>query len=308
MQCKGKIFKNVLLLIFAVVFASVPLSTRDFVWAVTSTEAVNISAEVVAPPPPGGGGGGGGVPSPLQTAVNFSGRAYPKSPVTLLKDGQRVITTIAGPDANFKISLTGLSSGNYTFSIYGEDDALRKSSLFTFSIFITKGATTDITGIFITPTIDADKSEVKLGDNIAIFGQSAPDSEITISVNSDEEIFVKTDTDTNGIFLYNLDTSPLALEQHFAKSKAAYKGESSSFSRFVSFKVGTKTVAKTRVAVLKGDLNDDGRVNLIDFSIAAFWYKRELSTSMLVREIEALNGDGKVDLVDFSIMAFFWTG
>src|SRR3989338_10019043 len=62
----------------------------------------------------GGGGGGGGSfspPSTPQTAVNFSGRAYPKSTVTLLKDAQIAATTIAGADANFQISLSGLSTG-----------------------------------------------------------------------------------------------------------------------------------------------------------------------------------------------------
>jgi hypothetical protein len=47
---------------------------------------------------------------------------------------------------------------------------------------------------------------------------------------------------------------------------------------------------------------------LIDFSIAAFWYKRPLSAEFLAREQKHLNGDGKIDLIDFSIMAFYWTG
>jgi len=46
----------------------------------------------------------------------------------------------------------------------------------------------------------------------------------------------------------------------------------------------------------------------VDFSIAAFWYKKALSVSFQAIEKEKLNGDGRVDLVDFSIMAFNWTG
>lgn len=250
----------------------------------------------------GGGGGGGGIIAPV-TSVIFSGRAYPLSKIIVLKDGQEAITTIAGPDANFYISLTGLSSGNYTFSLYGEDDELRRSTLFTFPVFITQGATTNISGIFIAPTIDVDKSEVKKGDNIAIFGQSAPNSEITIAVNSDEEFFNKVDTDENGAYLYNFDTSPLAITQHFTKSKSALNGELSSFSKVVSFMVGTKNIAKAAQEFLKGDLNGDGRVNLVDFSIAAYWYKRSSPPPSV-----DLNSDGKVDLVDFSIMAYYWTG
>ena len=58
----------------------------------------------------------------------------------------------------------------------------------------------------------------------------------------------------------------------------------------------------------RADLNCDKRVNLVDFSIAAYWYKRTISAEFAVKEKERLNGDGKVDLVDFSIMAFYWTG
>jgi hypothetical protein len=67
--------------------------------------------------------------------------------------------------------------------------------------------------------------------------------------------------------------------------------------------VGTKTVLKEKPEIVKGDFNKDGRVNLVDFSIAAYWHKRP-SPPVSVD----LNGDGKVDLVDFSIMAFYWTG
>ena len=269
-----------------------------------------------APPaPPGGGGsggsgssGGGGETITPVTGVTFSGRAYPMSKVTVLKDGQIAITTIAGPDANFDVSLTGLSPGNYTFSVYGEDDSLRRSTLFTFSVFITKGATTNISGIFLSPTIDVNKTEVKKGDNIAIFGQSSPDSEITISVNSDKERFVKTDSDENGVYLYNLDTSPLGVEQHFVKSKSAYENGISSFGKSVGFRVGTKNIARVPKKFMRGDLNDDGRVNIVDFSIAAYWYKRQISANFIAKEAERLNDDGKINLIDFSIMAFYWTG
>ncbi len=61
-------------------------------------------------------------------------------------------------------------------------------------------------------------------------------------------------------------------------------------------------VEKERPAI-RGDVNKDNRVNLVDFSIAAYWYRR-LSPPASVD----INGDGRVDLIDFSIMAFYWTG
>jgi len=257
----------------------------------------------------GGGGGGGGVPSLSPTAVRLSGKAYPLSKVSVLKDGQLAITTIAGPDANFNVSIEGLSAGNYMFAVYGEDDAGRRSSLFTFPIYITPGVTTNISGIFLPPTIDVDKTQVKKGDNINIFGKSTPDSDISIVVQSDQEYSGKIKSDANGIYLYKFDTTPLDFGDHYTKSKAALNGDLTSYSKVVSFAVGTKTVLKTsKITCPKADLNGDCRVNLVDFSVAAYWYKRPLSASFKSLETERLNGDGKVDLVDFSIMAYYWTG
>jgi hypothetical protein len=53
----------------------------------------------------------------------------------------------------------------------------------------------------------------------------------------------------------------------------------------------------------KCDLNNDNRVNLLDFSIMAFWYKR-LGFPPKVD----LNSDANVNLTDLSILAYCWTG
>ncbi|MDO8604004.1 MAG: dockerin type I repeat-containing protein [bacterium] len=276
----------------------------------TSTQVS--ATPVAATPSPssgGGGGGGGGIfTSPAVTQAIFSGRAYPLSKVVVLKDGQIAITTIAGPDARFEVSLSGITTGNYLFSVYGEDAKGIRSSMFTFSLFVTSGSSSKVSGIFLAPTISVDKSEVKRGENIAIFGQSAPTSEVTIQINSEQEFFVKTPSDNSGVYLLNFDTSLLEIGNHQTKSKAGIAGEVSSFSNSVAFAVGLKNVLARSKKVLKGDLNDDGRVNLIDFSIAAYWYKRSISPVFAIKEVEHLNGDKKINLVDFSIMAYYWTG
>ncbi len=221
-----------------------------------------------------------------------------------MRDAQVAATTVAGADANFSINLSGLSGGNYIFSVYGEDKESRRSNLSTFPVSITSGAATNISGIFIAPTIDVDKSEVKRGDNISIFGQSVPFSEVTIMISSEEDFFGKINADKNGIYFYSFDTSVLDIGQHLTKSKASYGGEVSSLSKAVGFKVGTKTItAKPAAKVSRGDLNKDSRVNIVDFSIMAFWYKKTGFPISL-----DLNNDQKIDLKDFSILAYYWTG
>lgn len=276
---------------------------------VSATPTSGVTPPPPPPPPPGGGGGESG-PPPSTTGANFSGRAYPRSTITLLQDAQVKASTVADANAMFQISLTNVTAGNYIYSVYSEDSAGNRSSLLSFPVSVTAGATTNITGIFISPTINVDKSQVKKGDNIAIFGQSAPQSSITITVNSSVELFLQAKSDTIGAYLYNLDTSPLDLGSHLAKSKAAVNGEISDFGNTVGFAVGAQTITKKSGGSdcslgPKGDLNCDGHVNLIDFSIMAYWYQRTLTGNGTKAD---LNHDGKVNLVDFSILASNWTG
>jgi hypothetical protein len=255
-------------------------------------------------------GGGGGGSSSNKAQVVLSGRAYPMSTITILKDAQVVAKTIADEGAEFQINVSGLSSGSYIFSVFGEDSQGFRSPLFTFPVSVTRGVLIKIDNIFIAPTLAVSKSQVKKGDPITLFGQSTPDAEVTLEVNSESQIFVKTTTDTSGVYLHNFDTTVLEYGQHHAQSRAALASAISRESIEVPFEVGDKNILLDNKAPCpaKADLNSDCGVTLVDFSIAAFWYNRVLSDSFARREKEKLNGDGKINITDFSIMAFYWTG
>lgn len=269
------------------------------------------SCSTTTPPPNndgGSGGGGGGANPPPQpvTGINVSGRAYPLSRITVLKDGQIAANTIAGPDANFSVQLTGLSAGSYNLTVYGLDNQNRQSSLFNFTVFVNIGSLTTISGIFISPTIAVDKNEVKKGDNIAIFGQTVPQAAVTVKVNSEQEFFEQTMADNNGVYLLNYDTTPLEKGNHLTSSKSAQSGSISNFGKTVAFAVGNKNIGQTLgvgCSDFRGDINCDVKVNLVDFSIAAYWYKRSNPPANV-----DINNDGVVNLIDFSIMAYNWTG
>ena len=266
------------------------------------TETINVSAEVVTEDPGSGGGGGGGSSGGsggVFTGVKFLGRAYPLSTVVILK-----VSTIAGPDAYFEIVVSGLSPSSYTFSVLSEDSVGRRSTLFTFPLMITQGVLATISGIFLASTIDVDKVEIKKGDTLSIFGQTTPNSTVTVNVNSPVPYFFSTPSDSGGGYLLNLDTSILEYGDHSAKSKSLYSSEISQFGKLAYFKVGDKTITKdTTAPLIETDLNQDGYVNIVDFSIMAYWYKK-ISPPAYVD----LNKDGIVSIVDFSIMAYYWTG
>ncbi len=265
---------------------------------------------VPPPPPPTGGGGGGGVggytpPSTTNTAtVVFSGQAFPNSSISLLRDGVASGTTVAGPDAKFQISLGGLAVGNYSFSLVASDKDGLRSQTQSFAVGLTTGVTASITGIFFAPTLASDKTEVKQGDTISFFGQTTPSASVSLTVHSPTANFATTTSDDKGIYFYQFDTTPLIKGSHQANSKASLKLSVSELSAALAFLVGDQSILAGKTPLCgKGDLNCDGKVNIVDFSILAFWYHK-----VSFQKNADLNNDGKIDLVDFSIMAYYWTG
>lgn len=259
--------------------------------------------------PPSGGGGGGSGSTNTQTGVTVSGRAYPLSRVTVLKDGAVAATTIAGPDARFSVTLTRISGGTHTISVRAEDAVGRESALFSFPLRVTEGAMTTVSGIFLSPTIDLDKQQVKQGDPLAIFGRTAPDAQVNITVHSEEVISRQVVADRDGTYLYYLNTAPLSMGDHTAEALSGTNANAilSAVSPKVGFVVGTENIARdTQVPTdcRKADINCNGRVDLVDYSILVYWYQR---AGELPPRVD-LNGDRVITLVDLSILAYYWTG
>ncbi|HTY40137.1 MAG TPA: hypothetical protein VMC43_03565 [Candidatus Paceibacterota bacterium] len=252
----------------------------------------------------GGGGGiaGGGYSPPQETRVTIQGKAYPSADVNILKDGGVVGVVKANTKADFYFTTTNLTPGVATFGFWATDQSGLKSISLNTTLTIVAGAVTTISGAFIPPTIALDKRQVAHGDKIVISGQSVPDVTIVTHVNSDQEILSSTSTDDLGRWKIPFDTTPLKTEDfhtaqaHFEISTGGSLVKSQ-LSQSVTFYVGQNSVGKKFLA----DLNGDGKVNLVDFSILLYHWGS-------AGPIGDINGDGKVDLADFSIMLFYWTG
>lgn len=241
------------------------------------------------------------------TAI-FRGIAYPGSVISLLKNGVMVAEMPASPNGTFEIRIRNLQQGTYSFGVRAEDPDRLKSKLLTFTIYVTSGVTTVVDGIFIPPTITTDKVEVKKGDVITFLGRAAPNSEVRLSVHSEVEFLRRATSSSQGVWLYKFDSSLLELGDHEGKVKAITLDDISPYSEGVLFRVTNENRTRNRVTELLGfrkrcDLNGDNRVNILDFSIMAFWYKR-LGFPARVD----LSDDGKVNLTDLSILAYCWTG
>ncbi|HNW71651.1 MAG TPA: hypothetical protein PKZ36_00445 [Candidatus Paceibacterota bacterium] len=292
-----KLFKT------AIVIIAVLMSGNALSYDMTSSSTVVISARVEGggTPPGGGGGSSGSIP----TSINFSGIAYPFSKVYLLQDGKKITSVSTNSGSKFSLSVVNLSTNTYTFSIYADDGYNRKSSFFSFPLRIVSGSTINVSNILLSPTISIDKVKVKRGDNITISGKATPESEVKISVFGNQEYFYKTTPNIKGEYFYVLNTSSMESQKYQTQSNEVYKNQTSPYNSPLSFFVTNQNINKEEQLCLsiKADLNCDGYVNLIDFSIMAFWYER----LNVPKQIDQ-NGDGVISLIDFSVLAFYWNG
>lgn len=170
---------------------------------------------------------------------------------------------------------------------------------------------------------------------VSIGGMTSPDT--SVMVMRGNEILDTVDVGRDGSFVLTLDdvTTGLQFLTLYSESPVGARSRGLSLAVFVYPDVVTKIVGidllppsssatsvelvrsdrvtdqtlvpletgnVPAVSILSGDLNSDSRVNIIDFSMIAYWFRRADPP----READ-LNGDGKVDLVDFSILAFNWT-
>lgn len=247
-----------------------------------------------APPP----AGGGWAPRPTVTKVVLEGKAYPLSSITVLQDGKVITTIKADSLANFRVEITNITVGTWTFGLWAEDKEGRRSITSSFTISVSKGKTTTIGGIFIPPTIELEKTSVLKGEALNILGQTAPKSEVSISVEP-PEIVKKTESETDGKWFYSFDTTILEEGSYTVRAKAETpEGLLSSFSQALEFyleKVPIEEVCPY------ADFNRDGKTNMIDFSVLLYWWGK-------ANPCVDQDRNGVVDLVDFSIMMYYWIG
>jgi hypothetical protein len=316
--CKAVVSKKASLLYLSLIVsfcAGSPLFAQEWVATTTNplTEEITISAVVPHIPqvypdtPPASPPGPVNMVNTVD-AVVFRGTAYPGSVVSVLKNGVMAGEAPANPDGTFEVRVRNVGQGTYSFGVRAEDVERLKSKLLMISVYVTGGVTTVVDGIFIPPTITTDKVEVKRGEPVTFLGRSAPNTELRLSVASDVEFLRKATSSTQGVWSYTFDSSLLEFGEYRGKAKTLTASDTSPYSDEILFRVTNETRLRNRISSLAGfrkrcDLNNDDRVNILDFSIMAFWYKR-LGFPARVD----LSDDGKVNLTDLSILAYCWTG
>jgi len=237
-------------------------------------------------------------PPPTTANLVFKGKASPFMFISFFKNGTLIGTTQASSAGFFEKSFTGLLPGNFNFLLYGEDEKGRRTSYQTYTLNLVAGTTTNVSGIFLSPTISVSPKKVFRKEDITITGKSFPNSQIKILI-SPGNILKSTTSDSQGNFSFVLNTSFLGLGVYSARARAFYLGEYSDFSESVDFEV----LREKEIACRGADLNFDGKVDIVDFSILMyFWGQRNPAN-----RCANINQSETVDIVDFSIMMYQWT-
>jgi hypothetical protein len=178
-----------------------------------------------------------------------------------------------------------------------------RSITFNTTFDVTQGAITNVAGILVPPTISAVDATINPGETLVLRGQAIPNATIEVQIGSPTRMQT-TRSDANGSWTLSYNTGSLRAGTY------AIKARSSSGTGNVTSQSSYSTVLQLFLGVegesgSPSDLNTDGSINLIDFSILIFWWQTNGGDSDPPADI---NGNGRVSIEDFSILLFNWTG
>lgn len=258
-----------------------------------------VTATPTASATPGGGGGGGVVTPPATNQIIFSGFASPASQVNLLQDFVLAGQTISGTEGEFSFSVDSGYNGSSNFVLFYTDPNGLRSNPVTFTV--PGNQNPSFQNIVLPPTLSGSHSSVKQGDALTISGYSAPNIKILIDVLG-SSLTLETTTNNSGYYRLNIPTEELPLGRYEVRATSSLAGYISKPSLSFFFEVGKENVI-FRPPEKCGDHNQDGRVDIIDFSILLYWYERKNPPTRI-----DCNKDKIINIYDISILMFNWTG
>jgi hypothetical protein len=163
---------------------------------------------------------------------------------------------------------------------------------------VVQSAVTTLANIYLPPTIAASSKQIKPGGLVTLSGYTVPSAKVSSPIIPGDKNALSSTADGSGKWALQVDTASLSNGFHSVKSMFQLPdGSKSGYGRSLSFFVGEGEPPAGK----SPDLNLDGKVNLIDFSIFLTSWGTDNDRS-------DFNSDTKVNLADFSIMLFAWTG
>ncbi|MBI5037722.1 MAG: hypothetical protein HZC01_03420 [Candidatus Kerfeldbacteria bacterium] len=246
------------------------------------------------------------IPEQQDTIIQFSGLAYPSGAVTVRQDGVILTTTTADSAASFSTSSI-VTSGAHTYALTAVDSQNRTGSATSYTLNLSQGATVTVSNIFLGPTVAVSASSITADQSVNSLGITAPNSTVTVYVTSsytgggsDSREF-QVVADGSGIWTRQFTGTTLGVGSHVVRARATSSSLTSSYSNSLVIAVDQANPCATSTP---GDINCDGSVDLVDFSILLYYW----NTTNPAQARTDINGDTTVNVVDFSILLYYWTG
>jgi len=255
-----------------------------------------------------GGSGSSGTGTKLpQADIRIDGWAYPGATVSFLRDGIIVDDDAAEGGGEFSHLTEGLDRGSYTFGVYAVDGSGTRSATFSTTLWLRSETLNTLSNIMLPPTVRVEENSVQPGSPVLAAGYSAPNAEITtwlrpkLAEVTTGDIVSTTTAATNGAWSLSIPTTGLSQGTYELVAQGAMPDSVVESDKSARLTIGVGVQVEDLDCGSTGDLNCDGFVNLVDFSILVFNWNS-------ASEVADINDDGIVSLPDFSIMLYYWTG
>jgi hypothetical protein len=174
--------------------------------------------------------------------------------------------------------------------VQDKDGRIAQTKIFDLNL-LNANSVLNVDDVVVSPTIGFPRPTITKGDFLTIVGYAIPNSKVSIEIDGkiiDADITAGSD----GSYKYLYNTALLNLDSHTLRaSLTTSDGVQSEFSPRKIFFVTNLTVPKT-------DFNNDGKINISDWSI---FLSRWFSTDPAAKLLNDLNNDGKINATDFSI-------
>jgi hypothetical protein len=234
------------------------------------------------------------------SSISVSGLFAPSSFVTVMRDGVISARVPTLDNGRFAHTMLDLERGAYTILVFGEDSQGRRSSSYSSTISVGQGTNNTISNIMISPTVDLEEETIDLNADARVFGAAIPGSLVELFVQAQTgggEATKYSATSTTGTWSIDFDTEGLKRGTYVLRARSLLpSGAASNISLSTFLGVGERPSACG-----DPDINDDEKVNLVDFSIFLTDWGTDSGRS-------DFNCNQEVNLADFSIMLFNWTG
>ncbi|MBI5400820.1 MAG: hypothetical protein HZB12_01755 [Candidatus Yonathbacteria bacterium] len=229
------------------------------------------------------------------TTIIFSGKAFPGGIISVVDkqiNNENVLgqKEVAMEDGSFSVSFVGILQALHSFGLIAKDTEGRASqSKFFFLNTVSEDFVTK--DLLLPPTIEIEDSQVTRGNDAVILGSATPG--YTIHLELDGILSKDMLAGKAGAYRFEIPTGALKFGAHTVRTKQLdpQTKKTSDFST-------SRTLTVSHLVVVQADLNNDGKMDIRDWSIfLTLWGSKNSSR----RDRIDFNKDGKIDISDFSI-------